>query len=96
MVARRRGDDTLGFGCLVQLQQAVERAALLISSGELEIFEFQIDVAAEHLRERLADQRRRLDDRAGNAGARGEDVIDGDGQRRGALDLGKRVHMVAP
>ena len=47
-----------------QLQQFVERAALLVGGGELQILELQPDFRADDLRQGPADQHRRADDRA--------------------------------
>ena len=49
MVARRRRDHAARAGRRVHQQQFVERAALLVGGGELEILELEIDVRAGQL-----------------------------------------------
>src|SRR3546814_19476427 len=66
------------------------------SSDLLEILELQIHLAAEHGRQRLADQRRRMHDGTRNSHPRRQYVVDGNGQRHGALYLAQRVHGAPP
>ena len=59
-----------------QRQQLVQRAALLERGGELQILEFEKDLAARELRQRRRMAHRRALDRAGDALRRGADVVE--------------------
>ena len=61
---------------LRKLKQFVERAALLVSCGELKIFELQPDFGADDFGERPADQHRRPDDRSIDALGRSANFVD--------------------
>ena len=67
MVAGRGGDHSARALLVGQLEQFVERAALLVGGGELEVLELQPDLGADDLGQRPADQHRRADDRAVDA-----------------------------
>ena len=81
VIARRRRDHARGARLVGKLEQGVERAALLVGGGELEIFELEVDRRAGQLRKRAADECRRADDRIANSIVRGVDVFDRDGKR---------------
>ena len=60
-----------------ELQQLVERAALLICGGELQVLELQPNFGADDVRQRSADEHRRSDDRALDTLGGGANVFDG-------------------
>src|SRR5207342_1407959 len=76
VIAGRRGDDA---GCPLrvrQLQQFVERAALLVGSRELQIFELQPDFRIDDLRKGLALQHRGADHRTLDPFGCGANVVE--------------------
>ena len=76
VIAGRRRDHAARALLRRQLQQFVERAALLVGGGELQILELQPDLGADDFGQGPADQHRRPDDRALDALGGGADVVD--------------------
>ena len=91
MVAGRGGDDSARALVFGQLEQFVERAALLVGGGELEVLELEPDLGADELGQGPADQHRGADDRAVDALRGGADVVDGRGLHGGRLKHLSRV-----
>ena len=93
MIAGRHRDHAALPFVRRQRQQPVERAALLEGRGELQVLEFEPEIAAADLAQRPALVAFGDDDRAGNGSGRGSDVIGRDGKacfgsvlvRRGVL-----------
>ena len=81
MVARAHGDDAFGSFRRRQRKKPVKRATLLERGGELQIFEFEKDLAACDLGQstRMTDRRAQHlpFDRLG----RGADIVESDGKR---------------
>ena len=67
VVTRRRGDHAAFALCLVHQQQRIQRAALLVCGGELQVFELQPDFRARDVGKRLAEHGRRAHDRSRDA-----------------------------
>ena len=84
MIAGGRRNDPAAPLLLGQLEQFVERAALLVGGGELEVLELEPDFRADDLRQGAADQHRRADDRALDPRRGGANIVD----RRNALPSG--------
>ena len=82
-----------------QVEQAVQRAALLERGGELEVLELEPDVRAEDLAEGAALEARRINQRIGNGGPGLQNLFRSDGQGGGVaadwLSLG-HGHCYAP
>ena len=93
MIAGRHRDHAAQTFVRRQRQQPVERAALLEGRGELQVLEFEPEVAAADLAQRPALVAFGDDDGAGNGSGRGSDIIGRDGKtcfgsvlvRRGVL-----------
>ncbi len=77
MIAGRRADDAALFFRIVELQQFVERTALLVGGGELKILEFQPHFRADDVAERAAMLRRRFDHGAVDTACGGFDIGEG-------------------
>ena len=77
MIARRRRDHPARALLRGQLEQFVERPALLVGRGELKVFELEPHFGADQFAERAAYQRRGLDHRAVDAGGGGANVVEG-------------------
>ena len=80
MVAGRHRDHAAPAFVRRQRQQPVERAALLEGRGELQVLEFQPELAAADLAQRPALVAFGDDDRAGNGSGRGFDIVERDGK----------------
>ena len=93
MIAGRHRDNAAPVVLRRQRQQPIERAALLEGRGELQVLEFEPELAAADLAQRPAPVAFGDDDRAGNGGGRGFDIVGRDGKagfgsvlvRRGVL-----------
>jgi hypothetical protein len=79
MVAGGRRDHAAGAHLLRHQQQLVERSALLVGGGELEVLELHIDGGAGGFGKGAAEQGRRPDHRALDTRRRRVDVGEGDG-----------------
>jgi hypothetical protein len=79
MVAGRGGDHAAGAPPLLHQQQFVERAALLVGGGELQVLELHIHGGPGHLRQCPAEQSGRAHHRALDPLRRRPDVGQGDG-----------------
>ena len=78
MVAGRRRDHAARALLVGELQQLVERAALLVGGGELQVLEFQPHVGAGQDRKRLRMERRRPHDAGRDPFVGAADIGDGD------------------
>ena len=98
VIAGRRRDHAARALLGRQLQQFVERAALLVGGGELQILELQPDFGADDFGQGPADQHRRADDRALDALRGGADVVDRRGLQASArgLALHRRANNAKP
>ena len=76
MVARRCSDHAALFLFIGQLQQSVERAALFVGGGELQVFKFEPDIRASNLGQRDRMHHRRLHDRAVDTGCGRANVVE--------------------
>ena len=74
MIAGRRGDHASGALFGGQLEQFVERAALLVGGGELEVLELEPHFGADDVGQGPAHQRGRADDRTLDPLGSGADV----------------------
>ena len=81
MIAGRHRDHAALAFVRRQRQQPIERAALLEGRGELQVLEFEPELAAADLAQRPALVAFGDDDRAGNGSGRGSDIIGRDGKR---------------
>ncbi|MGX1387765.1 hypothetical protein AB7M66_008896 [Bradyrhizobium japonicum] len=88
VVARRHRDDAARTLLRRQRSEPVERTPLLERGGELEVFEFQPDVAAADVAQRAAVATRRLDDGAADGVGGGMNVAQSDRQ---AAEIGGRI-----
>ena len=79
VVAGGGRDDAARALLLVHQQQFVERAALLVSGGELEILELDVDGGAGRFGQRAAQHRRGSDNRPFDPRGGGLDVVQRDG-----------------
>ena len=91
VVAGRGGDHPARALVVGQLEQFVERAALLVGGGELKVLELEPDLGADDLGQGPADQHRGADDRALDALRGGADVVDGRGLHGSSLKHLSRV-----
>ena len=80
MVAGRHGDHAALPLVGRELQQRVQRAALLERGGELQVLELEPDIGLGDARQRLAAQAGRVHHRAGDARGGALDVLQRDGQ----------------
>ena len=76
-----------------QRQQAIERAALLEGGRELEVFEFEPEIAAADLAQRPALIAFGDEDRAADRSGRGPDVVRRDGKAAGFGSVLVRRHV---
>ena len=76
VIAGRRGDDSALALFGRQLQQFVERAALLVGGRELQVLELEPDLRADDFGQSAADEHRRADDGALDPLCGGADVFD--------------------
>jgi len=76
MIAGGRSDDSARTLFVRQLKQLVERAALFVGGGELQVLELQPDLRADDFGQGLADQHRSADDGALDARGGSADVVD--------------------
>ncbi len=95
VIAGRRRDDAAGTLLGVEAQELVERTALLVGGGELQVLELQPDLRAGQVRQRPAVEARRADHRAADRVARGEDVGVADRQG-GGRERGEGGHPAQP
>ena len=86
MVAGRHGDHAALALLRRELEQGIQRAALLERGGELKVLELDPDIGLGDARQRLAAQAGRVDNGAGDARGGALDIVQGDGE------IGHRAH----
>ena len=94
MISSGRRDNAVLQRVVTHHKQAVQRAAFLIGRRELKVFKLEIDLRPGQFRQRLADQRRRANNRSANARMRRPYVIQGYG--KGGVDFCCSGHGLAP
>jgi len=88
MVPRRGRNHAARALFIIEQQQSIERTALLVSSGELQVFKLQPDIRAGNFRQGDRMHHRGFDHRAINPRGGGADIVNGKVGRAGGGTFG--------